>query len=76
MVHVHKTNFRGDPNVGLYALATDSFVILGEELNKKNLEMLKEVLKVPVIVSKIYGTPFAGIGSDQTKRPAFPFSTM
>tara|TARA_Y100000310_G_C20581786_1_gene763393 strand:- start:473 stop:1153 length:681 start_codon:yes stop_codon:yes gene_type:complete len=61
MVHVHKTNFRGDPNVGLYALATDSFVILGEELNKKNLEMLKEVLKVPVIVSKIYGTPFAGI---------------
>lgn len=61
MVHVDKTNFKGDPNIGLYAVATDSFVLLGEKLNKKQTELLKEVLGVPIITSKIYGTPFAGI---------------
>ena len=61
MVHVDKTNFKGDPNIGLYAVATDSFVLLGEKLNKKQTALLKEVLKVPIITSKIYGTPFAGI---------------
>ena len=61
MVHVDKINFKGDPNIGLYAIATDSFVLIGEELNKKQKELLKEVLQVPIITSKIYGTPFAGI---------------
>ncbi len=61
MVHVDKANFKGDPNIGLYAVATDSFVLLGEKLNKKQTELLKEVLGVPIITSKIYGTPFAGI---------------
>ena len=61
MVHVDKINFKGDPNIGLYALATDSFVLIGEELNKKQTELLKEVFQVPIITSKIYGTPFAGI---------------
>jgi len=61
MVHVDKVNFKGDPNIGLYAVATDSFVLLGEELNRKQTKLLKEVFQVPIITSKIYGTPFVGI---------------
>ena len=61
MVHVDKINFKGDPNIGLYALATDSFVLIGAELNKKQTELLNEIFQVPIITSKIYGTPFAGI---------------
>lgn len=61
MVHVDKVNFKGDPNIGLYCVATDKYVLLGEELSKSKLNLLKEVLGVPIITSKIYGTPFVGI---------------
>ena len=61
MVHVDKVNFKGDPNIGLYCVATDKYAILGEELNKNKLKLLNEVLDVPVITSNIYGTPFVGI---------------
>ncbi len=61
MVHVDKINFKGDPNIGLYCVATDKYALLGEELSKVKLKLLKEVLGVPIINSKIYGTPFVGI---------------
>jgi len=61
MVHVDKVNFKGDPNIGLYCVATDKYAILGENLNKTKLKLLKEVLDVPIITSNIYGTPFVGI---------------
>ena len=61
MVHVDKFNFKGDPNIGLYCVATDKYVILGEELSKSKLKILEDVLNVPIITSKIYGTPFIGI---------------
>jgi len=61
MVHVDKVNFKGDPNIGLYCVATDKYAILGEELSKTKLKILNEVLDVPIITSKIYGTPFMGI---------------
>ena len=61
MVHVDKVNFKGDPNIGLYCVATDKYAIMGEEISKTKLKLLKEVLNVPIITSKIYGTPFIGI---------------
>jgi len=61
MVHVDKVNFKGDPNIGLYCVATDKYAVLGEELSKGKLKILEEVLDVPIITSKIYGTPFVGI---------------
>ncbi len=42
-MHVLRTNFEGDPNVGLYGFATDKYLIAGAD---KYLPKLKETLKV------------------------------
>ena len=43
MVHVDKVNFKGDPNIGLYCVATDKYALLGGELSKSKLKLLEEV---------------------------------
>lgn len=52
-----KTTFKGDPNIGLYGFATDSYAFFGSSPDKK----VKEVLGVKIITSTILYTEFAGM---------------
>jgi translation initiation factor 6 len=61
MVHIAKVKFNGDPNIGLYGIATDSYCLIGKSLLDKYKKKLEEVLKVPVIGAKIYGSDLFGI---------------
>ncbi len=45
MPNILRTNFDGDPNLGLYGFATDKYCIIGRETHA---DKLKSVLKVPV----------------------------
>ncbi|MFH0949448.1 MAG: translation initiation factor IF-6 [Candidatus Aenigmatarchaeota archaeon] len=59
-MHFLKTNFRGDPNIGLYGFATDSYCIIGMN-DKKIVKKGKRILKVPVYHETFFNTWFAGI---------------
>ena len=61
MVHLAKLNFSGDSNIGLYAVATDKFVLIGKKLNKAKQSKLEEIFGVPVISIKIYNTDMVGV---------------
>lgn len=56
-----KINFYGDPNIGLYGFANDSYCFLGSELQKKILKKLKATLKSDIKISTIAGTELVGI---------------
>ena len=56
-----RTNFNGDPNVGLYGFATDNYCILGIEPQQKILQKIKETLKSDVLILTIAGTELAGL---------------
>jgi len=61
-MHVLKTNFNGTPNVGLYAYATDSYVLFGEHLPEALLAEVKRTLgNVPFHMTRIAGTSMPGI---------------
>lgn len=51
-----RTNFYGDPNLGLHGFATDSYCFLGV-----NVKKAKKALNVPVHTLKIMNTDLAGI---------------
>lgn len=61
MVHVDKMSFDGDPNVGLYAVATDKFVLIGRGVSRGKLKKLGEIFDVPVIPISVYGTNLVGL---------------
>ena len=54
-----RENFYGDVNIGLYGFATDKYCFLG--LKHKVNKEIEKALGVPVHVSTILGTDFAGI---------------
>ena len=59
--HVAKMNFNGDPNIGLYGVATDKFCLLGRSVPKKLVKDIEEVLDVPVFQVGLYGTDLIGL---------------
>ena len=59
--HVAILSFHGDPNVGLYGLATDRFCLLGRNVSSKHVKEIKEVLGVPIIQTSLYGTDLVGL---------------
>ncbi|MFW5746389.1 MAG: translation initiation factor IF-6 [Nanoarchaeota archaeon] len=61
MVHVYRTNFSGNPNVGLFAFATDRFCLVGASVTDENVSQLEEVLGVPVHRITIAGTSLVGV---------------
>jgi translation initiation factor 6 len=61
MGHAIKLSFNGDPNIGMYGIATDSFCILGQSVQKKYIDKIKKTLGVPVYQIKLYGTDLVGI---------------
>ncbi len=56
-----RTSFNGDPNIGLYGFATDSYCIVG--LSVKHQEKIEKVLKLNIETATIAGTELVGIFS-------------
>lgn len=54
-----RANFGGDPNIGLYGFATDSYCILGNQ--PKHSKKMEEILKAEILVEQIAGTELVGI---------------
>lgn len=59
--HFLKTNFAGDPNVGLYGFATDKYCLLGTEPHAKARKRFDEILGVPILVLPIFGSTLIGL---------------
>jgi translation initiation factor 6 len=57
-MHVLQIDFNGDPNIGLFGFATDSYCFAK---NAKGVKNVKKVLKVPVFSSTIFNTDLVGI---------------
>lgn len=60
-MHILKTNFNGNPNVGLYAFATDKYCLVGHEVPQESVDEIEKVLKVPVHRVSIAGTGLVGV---------------
>ncbi|MFO8015667.1 MAG: translation initiation factor IF-6 [Candidatus Woesearchaeota archaeon] len=61
MPHVLQTDFHGNPNVGLYGFANDSFCLLGWEVPEKKAKEIGRVLDVPVHRITLCGTSLIGV---------------
>ncbi|MBW2991833.1 translation initiation factor IF-6 [Candidatus Woesearchaeota archaeon] len=60
-MHLLRTNFNGNPNIGLIGIATDEYCIIGSRLSGHLIDEIKKALKVPVIHTTICGTELAGV---------------
>jgi len=61
MPEILRTDFNGDPNLGLLGFATDRYCLIGP--NIKNRKGIEDALKVPVIEATTLGTNLIGIFS-------------
>jgi len=53
--------FNKNPNIGLYGFATNKFVLVGKEVNKKTAKELERIFEVPVYKINIAGTSLIGV---------------
>jgi translation initiation factor 6 len=60
-MQVLKTDFNGNPNVGLYGYCNNEYCLLGREVDAKTAKELEKVLKVPVHQISICGTSLLGV---------------
>ncbi|NQU78817.1 translation initiation factor IF-6 [Candidatus Woesearchaeota archaeon] len=60
-MHVLKTNFNGNPNIGLYGFCNDKFCLLGIEVPAKEAKEVEKALHVPVHQLNICGTSLLGV---------------
>ncbi|MEE9322992.1 MAG: translation initiation factor IF-6 [Candidatus Aenigmarchaeota archaeon] len=58
---IAKLNFKKDPNIGLFSFATDKFCLVNRFVRKKDTNLIKNVLKVPVYQTSVLGTGLIGI---------------
>jgi translation initiation factor 6 len=56
-----KLNFQKDPNIGLFSFASDNFCLVNRFLRKKDIKLIKNVLKVQVYQTSVLGTGLIGI---------------
>jgi len=54
-----RTNFNGNPNIGLYGFATDGYCLLGN--HPKHAQKMEEILKTRIKIAQMAGTELAGI---------------
>ncbi|MFP4655985.1 MAG: translation initiation factor IF-6 [Candidatus Woesearchaeota archaeon] len=59
--HVAIMSFNNNPNIGLYAFTTDQICLVGEEVSDDQMDVLKDVLDVPVHRIRIAGTSLIGV---------------
>jgi translation initiation factor 6 len=60
-MHLKKVSINGNPNIGLYGFATDSFCIVGREVPEKLIEDMKIILDVPIYQMTLAGTSLIGV---------------
>ncbi|MFP4524359.1 MAG: hypothetical protein ACLFO2_03540 [Candidatus Woesearchaeota archaeon] len=60
-MHLKRTSFNGNPNVGLYGVATDELLLMGKEVPDDKDDMLEKVLGLPVRRVSIAGTGLLGV---------------
>jgi len=60
-MHIERLDFENSPYLGVYGLATDRVVLVREGLGEKKLEVLRDVLKVPLIETSIMKSRIVGI---------------
>jgi len=59
-MQVLKINFNGNPNIGLYGLATDKYCLVGHDVSSSTITRMKEILRVPVHKCYMAGTELIG----------------
>lgn len=60
-MHILLANIHGNPNIGLYGFANDSFCLLGMEVPEELAEKIGETLRVPVHRITLCGTSLIGV---------------
>ena len=60
-MHIERLDFENSPYLGVYGFATDRIALIREGLDEKKLEVLREVLKVPLIETSIMKSRIVGI---------------
>jgi len=60
MAHIATLDFYGNPNIGLYAFATDKYCLVGYDIKKSIKKHLEDILKVPVYHVTMVGTSMVG----------------
>lgn len=60
-MHLAKTNFNGNPNLGLYLFVTDSYCLAGMDIPDEEVKLVEKVLQVPVHRISIAGTSLIGV---------------
>ncbi len=58
---IRRLNFFGNPNVGVYAVATDKFVIVPRKLPRRTQRAIENVLSVPVVSTDIGQSRIVGV---------------
>ncbi|ASJ00253.1 translation initiation factor IF-6 [Thermococcus gorgonarius] len=62
-MHIERLDFENSPYLGVYGVATDRVVLVREGLGEKKLNVLREVLKVPVVETSVMKSRIVGIFS-------------
>ncbi|MFA4663273.1 translation initiation factor IF-6 [Pyrococcus kukulkanii] len=60
-MHIERLDFENSPYLGVFGVATDRVVLIREGLQEKKLDVIREVLKVPVIEASIMKSRIIGI---------------
>lgn len=59
--HMDKATINKNPNIGLYAIATDKYCLVPYSTYPEEIEKIKDILKVPVHKISIAGTDLIGV---------------
>ena len=59
-MRVLKTNFSGNPNIGLYAYCSNKYCLVSRIVPKRQIPLIEEILGVPVFRMSIAGTSLLG----------------
>ncbi|AIF69360.1 translation initiation factor 6 [Palaeococcus pacificus DY20341] len=60
-MHIERLDFENSPYLGVFGLATDRVALIREGLQEKKLDVLKEVLGVPLIETSIMKSRIVGL---------------
>lgn len=61
MSYVFAASFHGNPNIGLYALATNQYCLVGRDVPHNLYKLIYSTLKVPTYQVSICGTSLVGV---------------
>ena len=60
-MHIERIDFENSPYIGVYGVASDRVVFVREGLGRKKVEVIEEVLKVPVVEISLMKSRIVGI---------------